>query len=217
MKKIFLFTITVIIIFASLLLSPRTSDAVYFASDNVSIHENGKRINDDSVIFVASYKTHSERCAGGVCLIGQQFYPVTIHKAKNNSTLLTFAEFSSQNPYQGDKYDGSAKGRWHDQNKESYLSYLDKNSDYSTTFDPGPSEGGEGCGYPGCIGGRIGDPRSYSFDIASGDYSEISSIQIHGNILLPIRNIIVSLVLAIIVSILIIFFIKKRNKHLSKN
>ena len=216
MKKTFLSMITVFI-FANLLLSPSISNAVYFASDNVSIYENGKKITNNSVIYVASYKTHSEKCTRGVCLIGQQFYPVTIHKAKNNSTLLTFAEFSSQNPYQGDKYDGPAKDRWHNQNKENYLSYLNENSDYSTTFDPPPSEGGEGCGYPGCIGGRIGDPRSYSFDIASGNYSEIPSIQIHESILLPIRNIIIFFILTIVVLVLIIFFIKKRNKRLSKN
>ena len=216
MKKNFLFTFSALIIFISLLLSPSISKAVYFASDNVSIYENGKKINNDSVLFIASYKTYSERCTGGVCSIGQQFYPVTIHKAKNNSTLLTYAEFSSRNPYQGDKYDGAAKDRWNNQNKESYLSYLDENSDYSTSFDPGPSEGGEGCGYPGCIGGRIGDDRSYSLDIASGDYKETSSMQTYAHTL-PIRNIAIFFILVIVVSILIFFFIKKRNKRLLKN
>lgn len=216
MKKTLLYSSILIILFISFLVSPNISEAVYFASDSISIYENGKKINNDSVIFVASYKSYSEKCAGGLCSIGQQFYPVTIHKAKDNSALLTYAEFSSQHPYQGDKYDGPAKDRWSAQNKESYLNYLDENSNYSISFNPVPSEGGKGCGYPGCIGGRIGDDRSYTLDIASRDYKKTSGIQNYERIL-PVRNIIIFSTLAIIVLISIFYFIKKRNKRLSKN
>ncbi len=212
MRKTFLFVSVVTTILTYLVLYLSISKAVYFATDYVSIYENENKINNDSVLYVTSSKTHSEICAEGVCLIGQQLYPVTFYKAKNTSALLTFAEFSLQNPYQGGEDDGLAKDSWHNQTKESYLSYLDENSDYATTFEPGPSGGGEGCGYPGCLGGRVGDDRLYSLNIVSGEYQETANDLINERSAFPSRHIMISL--AAITLILIIFFIKKRNRFL---
>lgn len=169
-KLLFIIIITAVVFFHSSVFC-NISKAVYFASDSVYIYENKERICDNSVIFVASYKSYSKRCNDGLCLIGQQFYPVTIHKAKNGN-ILTFYEFSSQ--YEGAWNDGEAKDSWNDKNVRNYLEYLKKNSDHYVSFDPGPSEGGEGCGSPGCFGGRIGDDRSYAININNGDYKQIS-------------------------------------------
>ncbi len=57
------------------------------------------------------------------------------------------------------------------------LANLMTTSASSTILNPGPSDGGEGCGYPGCMGGRIGEPRTYSFDIATGKFSQTNKVQ----------------------------------------
>ncbi len=126
-KPLFLISIITSLFFCSIVFTS-ISNAVYFASDSVYLYEDGKRIHDNNIIFIASYKTYNEECTDGLCSIGQQFYPVTIRKTK---------------------------------------------SDFVISFDPGPSEGGEGCGSPGCMGGRIGDYRSYVLDINNGNYKQI--------------------------------------------
>src|SRR3989304_7974484 len=46
-----------------------------------------------------------------------------------------------------------------------YLSNIKNNSVYSATLKMPPPEGGEGCGDPGCIGGRIGNDRTLIVDL----------------------------------------------------
>ena len=171
-----------ILIFLFLFLIPCISKGVLFGKDSVYLYENGKRIDDDAAIF-ESYLVNSTRCKNGLCLIGQQFYPVTIYRTENDNTL-TYHEFSSQHPYEGNRYDGKAKRTWNAQNTENYLKYLEENSNYFISFDPGPSEGGEGAPFipfkhgqsEGMYmpGGRIGDDRSYVLNINNGDYKQIS-------------------------------------------
>lgn len=160
-------------LFIAFLLFPKLVYSVYFASDTVHLYKNGRKLHDNA-IYLVSYKSHSEKCPNGVCVIGQQFYPVTIHLPKRGN-LLTYAEYSSENPYSGPKRGpeaGKAIDDWSSKNKQNYLKYLKENSRDIATFNPDPSEGGEGCGYPGCIGGRIGDDRNYNFDIATGKFSQ---------------------------------------------
>ena len=230
MKKILLFIPIITILFFVSLVFPNISKAVYFATDNVYLYENEKRIHDNSAIFLVSYKSHSERCKDGLCLIGQQFYPVTIYRAKNNDTL-TFPEFSSQHPYQGDKYDGPAKDRWNAQNTENYLKYLGENSYYSVSFNPGPSEGGVSAP-PGVIGGRIGDDRYYVLEIDNGNYRQISgepaeTFEKNRDVapftkksfwknILSTNNIIYSSIFIIVLAS-IIYFIKNRKKYKYKD
>ncbi len=230
MKKSLLYISIITILFFASLIFPNISKAVYFATDNVYLYENGKRIYDNSAIFLVSYKSHSERCKNGLCLIGQQFYPVTIYRTKNNNTL-TFPEFSSQHPYQGDKYDGPAKDRWNAQNTENYLKYLGENSCYSVAFDPGPSEGGESAP-PGVIGGRIGDDRYYALEIDNGNYRQISgepaeTFEKNTDVtpftkksfwknILSTNNIIYSSIFIIVLAS-IIYFIKSRKKYKYKD
>jgi hypothetical protein len=210
MKIIYLIYVT-LFFFVTLLIFPSQSDAVYIASDSVTIFEDGDRLTDDSVIFVANYGTHSEKCNRGICEVGQQFYPIRVYKSKEGSTLLNFSEFSSQNPFNGDDNDGTAKDNWNNDIKQGYLNYLDENSIYSTSFNPGLSEGVTGCGYPGCIGGRVGNPRSYNLDIVNGD-SEMGwnmKIWIQN---LPLQYILIPSIFITLVLIVLIFFIKKQDR-----
>ena len=187
-----------------------TSKSVGYAEDSVYLYEYGKRMYDNSVIFVTNRSyAYSKKCENGLCLIGQQYIPVTIYKTKS-SNVLTFFEFESQHPK--DYYDGEILDRniW---DSENYLEYLKQNSDYFISFDPGPSEGGEGCGSPGCWGGRIGDDRFYALNINNGNYNLISSEPKEyflGNIL-SIKDVIY-LLIPIIVLVLIIYFKRKRSK-----
>lgn len=210
LKMIYLICAT-FVIFVAMFLFPRQSYAVYIASDSITIYEDGNRLTDDSVIFVASYGTHSEKCNRGICNVGQQFYPIRVFKSKDGSTLLNFSEYSSQNPFEGDENDGPSKDVWNNNIKEGYLSYLVENSIYSTSFNPGLSEGGTGCGYPGCIGGRVGNPRSYNLDIVNGD-SEMGwnmKIWIQN---LPLQYILIPSIFITLVLIVLIFFIKKQDR-----
>ena len=208
LKLIFLIY-TTLFFFVTLLIFPSQSYAVYIASDSVTIYENGNRLTDDSVIFVANYGTHSEKCNRGICTVGQQFYPIRVYRSKDGSTLLNYSEFSSQNPFNGDENDGTAKDIWNNENKERYLSYLAENSIYSTSFNPGVSEGGTGCGYPGCIGGRVGNPRSFNLDIVNGDFEVGWTMKIWLQNL-PIQYIFIPSIFITIVLIVLIYFIKNR-------
>jgi len=230
MKKTFLFISIIAILFFVSLISLNLSRAVYYATDSIYLYENGKRVNDDSIIFLASYKSHSEKCKNGLCLISQSLYPVTIYRTRNDDTF-TYSEFSSQNPYQGDKYDGVAKDEWNSQKTENYLKYLGENSYHSISFNPGPSEGGEPS-EPGMLGGRIGDDRYYALEIDDGNYRQISgepreifkeNIDVTPFVekslwknILSSSNIIY-LSIFIIIVVLVIYFIKKRKKLKYKN
>ena len=151
MKKLLFYVFIITVLFFVSFLFPDVSKAVYiYSTDRVFLYENGKRINDDNAIFLVSYKKHSERCESGLCFIDQQFYPVTIYRTKNNDTL-TYAEYREEN----------------------YLKYLEENSYYSVSFNPGPSGGGEPAP-PGGIGGRIGTYRRYALQIDNGIYMQIS-------------------------------------------
>jgi hypothetical protein len=165
-----------LVIFPCLIFPNQSVKAVTIAGDNVYLYESGKEITSDA-IYLVSYKSWSDRCHSGLCSIGQQFYPVTIYLPKSEK-LLTEPEFSSQYPYSGPEYGseaGKAKDEWSAKNTSNYLEYLDKNSRTSVAFNPGPSQGGEGCGYPGCMGGRIGNSRTFTLDVSSGKFSERNS------------------------------------------
>lgn len=168
MNKCLISLVTLISLFSL----PKLVSAVVFASDTVYLYKSGKKISDNA-IYLASYKSWSDRCQNGLCTIGQQFYPVIVYLPKNGG-LLTEPEFDSQNPYTGPEYGpeaGKAKDIWNAANTSSYLKYLDENSSSSISFNPGPSSGSEGCGYSGCLGGRIGSPRSLDLDLSSGKFN----------------------------------------------
>ena len=210
MKKLFPIAFVVVTLFFCSFIFFNISKSTYYAEDSVYLYEYGKRMHDNSVIFVTdrSY-AYSKRCKNGLCSIGQQYIPVTMYKTKNDN-VLTFFEFESQHPK--DYYDGEILDRnmW---DSENYLEYLKQNSDYSISFSPCPSEGGEGCGSPGCWGGRIGNERSYALNINNGNYNLISGEPKEyflGNIL-SIKDIIY-LLTPIIVLVLIIYSKRKRNK-----
>lgn len=209
-KKLHLFIPVFFVFLFCFSIFPIISKSVYYAEDSVYIYEYGKRIYDNSFIFVTdgSY-SYSKRCGNGLCLVGQQYIPVTIYKTKNNNTL-TFFEFESQHPkdyYSGEPIDRNMR------DSENYLEYLKQNSYYSASFDPGSSEGGEGCGFSGCWGGRIGDNRSFVLNVNNGNYKQIAvepGEYFLGGILS--RNIVIYL--SIFISFLILIFclkIKRKN------
>ena len=164
---------TFLLIAIGLFILPHVTKAIYFASDTVYLHNSGKKITDDA-IYVVNYKSWSDRCQNGVCSIGQQFYPVTIYLPKEIK-LLTQPEFDSQysylEPVPGSKTEIN-KDEQNNTNTNNYLRYLEENSSASTTFNPGPSTVGDGCKSPGCLGGRIGDNRSFDLDINTGNFKE---------------------------------------------
>lgn len=170
MNKIILFVTLIVFIF-----SPKITNAVYFATDTVYLYQDNNRVQDNA-LFVASYGTYSELCTNGICKIGQQFYPATIYVPKENE-LLSYKDFISMSPYKGGDNDGSAKDLWNKENEQKYGTYLQENSRTSVIFNPGPSDGGDECDRPICFGGRVGDDRTFNFDIATGAVSEVNSAQ----------------------------------------
>ncbi len=144
---------------AVVLFFPVTAGAVYFARDTVTLFENGNRVSDDLTLWAADYG-YGGLCMGGVCDIGQQFYPVTIYRLKSEK-VQGFGEFQ----------------RTHDSKQGvEFHRYIKENSYYQTTLQPPKSEGGEGCGYKGCIGGRIGDDRTIDLDLKTNKFRITSDL-----------------------------------------
>lgn len=166
--KLFILLSSLLILF--LVIIPKNAMAVVFSSDNVYLYTSGKRVNTDA-IYLVSYKSWSDICKKGVCIVGQQFYPITIYLPKNNS-LMTQPEFQkTQVPYVGPKYGpeaGRAKDEWANMIKTNYLKYLEENGISSEPFNPGPSNVMKE--------NIIGKPRSYNFDVESGKITEHFSI-----------------------------------------
>lgn len=194
---------------------PNLSKSVYYATDGIYIYDYGKRVYENNIIFLSKGNNtlYSKKCNDGLCLIGQQFYPVIIYKTKNNS-ILTYNEFDTQQfkNYYKDYPNEEATDR-NLLTMENYKEHLKENSDYSISFNPGPSEGGEGCGFPGCLGGRIGNDRYYVLNINNGNYNLIldePKEYFLGNIL-SIKDV-VYLLIPITVLVLVIYFKRKRNK-----
>lgn len=50
-----------------------------------------------------------------------------------------------------------------------YMEEIKEKAIYSVTASLPPPEGGAGCGYPGCIGGRVGNHRTLKVDIQQGN------------------------------------------------
>lgn len=150
MQKSSFHRIVIAVLFFCSFLSVNVSQAVLFAQDKVILFENGIRIYDSSVIFVP----YSDRCNGGICSIGQQFYPATLYKTNINNPL-TAADFDKQHPYKGG-LDSKAANEWYTKVEADYVKYLQENTSRSATFNPGPSDGG--------IGGTLPGSRDVSWD-----------------------------------------------------
>ncbi len=189
------------VIFISLLLFiPFVTYAVYFASDTVTLAENSKKITDDKTLWAADYG-YGGICPNGVCDIGQQFYPVTIYRLKTID-IQKFGEF--QEP------PDSKQG-------VEFHKYLKENSFYSMVFSPPASEGGEGCGSPGCMGGRIGDERNIDLDLKTQKYSvddvkNETSSSIFSNYYLIWFVLIIAFLVIFIVAVAVLLFRRIKDK-----
>ncbi|MDP2685083.1 MAG: hypothetical protein Q8P20_08685 [bacterium] len=166
MRKTIYIIFGIVVFLFALCIFPGNSRAAYYATDIVYLREQGVQISDNA-IFLASYETQSERCLHGVCMIGQQFYPVKIYMLKDDSTMI-YSEYVYQHPYTGDNDDGNAKDVWNAQIKSDYLVYLSENGDPYISFDPGPSID------IGDSDNKIGDDRSYKLDLITSQYSLMS-------------------------------------------
>jgi hypothetical protein len=145
---------------------PFTVHAVLPASDTVQISVNGERVSDNSVVFVVAGGSSSQVCNKGSCSIGQQFYPVTLYKFASGTpkTLYQFTDSLSGRPNSSDL---AAYEAWNISAQQQYVDYLESNAAYSLAYNPGPSEGGKGCGDVGdlCLGGTVGTDRTLAVDL----------------------------------------------------
>ncbi len=197
MKKKLFFTI-IFLVLISLFLPKNSLNAFAFPEDKVLVYENDKAIETNSVVFVSLQSIHSKLCENGVCNIAQNFYPVKIFKFENIKDVLTYAEFQFNHPYKGGKYDGSAKYEWMEENKKNYLDYLNKNTKYSTSFNPNISDSTDSK-----IGSRS---RTFKFDIVTGEYKKINTTAKDSSILSYLIPI-----LFVILVITLISYLKKKK------
>ena len=84
MKKIIILTFISVVLIVGSFMFTNISNAVYYARDTIYLYENRSKVKYNG-IYLVEYKTHSEKCIDGVCSIGQQFYPVTIHISENKT------------------------------------------------------------------------------------------------------------------------------------
>ena len=163
MKGLLFLTFIILILLFCAPVFFNVSTAAYFASDTVYLYEYGERIHDSAAIFP---EYGYGRCEDGVCDIGQQFYPVTIHRVKDEG-VMTWVEF--HRIWTQDRLPSLTREKLKLLSEE-YLKYLEENSLYSISFDPGPAPGGEPAPPGNFHGGRIGDYRAFVLDFFSGEY-----------------------------------------------
>jgi len=137
--------------------------SVYFATDKIILYENGKRIENSSVLHDAD--NGRPVCKNGICFVGQQFRDVIFYKTNENN-LFNYDEWID-NSHMTNGQDGY----------QAYLKNIKVKAIYSIKAKLPPPEGGASgnCFMGHCSGGRIGNDRTLVLDLKKGTVSELAN------------------------------------------
>src|SRR3989344_9234142 len=103
MKRIFL---TLLLLYTMVFIFKSHPSAVYFATNNIQLYENGKKVSNDSVVHDRDFQ--NPVCNNGVCSVGQQYEFVTFYKTSQNH-IMNYSEWINNWYYTHESCEGFAK------------------------------------------------------------------------------------------------------------